>query len=81
MSPLEVVRLAEQVIGRRFAVQHVPKEALRAQHSAATDPLQKTFAALMLYYARADAIDMAEALRVLPVQHLKSVREYLQATA
>ena len=80
LSPLEVVRLAEQVVGKRVIVEHVPEEALRAQHGAATDPLQQSFAGLMLYYARGDAIDMAETLRALPVQHLKSVREYLQAT-
>jgi uncharacterized protein YbjT (DUF2867 family) len=80
LSPLEVVRLAEQVVGKRFVVQHVPEEALRAQYGAAADPLQQSFAALMLYYARGHTIDMAETLRTLPVQHLKSVREYLQAT-
>jgi NADH dehydrogenase len=80
LSPLEVVRLAEQVIGKRVVVQHVPEEALRAQSSAASDPLQQSFAALMLYYARGDTIDMAETLRALPVRYLKSVREYLQAT-
>lgn len=81
LSPLEVVRLAEQVAGRKVIVQHVLEEALRAQHAAATDPLQQSFAGLMLYYARGDTIDMAETLRALPVQHLRSVREYLQATA
>lgn len=80
LSPLEVLRLAEQVVGKRVIVEHVPEEALRAQHGAATDPLQQSFAGLMLYYARGDAIDMAETLRALPVQHLKSVRDYLQAT-
>jgi uncharacterized protein YbjT (DUF2867 family) len=80
LSPLEVVRLAEQAVGKKVVVQHVPEEALRAQHGAAPDSLQQSFAGLMLYYARGDVIDMAEALRVLPVQHLKSVREYLQAT-
>jgi NADH dehydrogenase len=81
LSPLEVVRLAEQAVGKNVVVQHVPEEALRAQHAAATDSLQQSFAGLMLYYARGDTIDMAETLRTLPVQHLKSVREYLRATA
>jgi uncharacterized protein YbjT (DUF2867 family) len=81
LSPLEVVRLAEQAVGKKVVVQHVPEEALRAQHAAATDSLQQSFAGLMLYYARGDTIDMAETLRTLPVQHLKSVREYLRATA
>jgi uncharacterized protein YbjT (DUF2867 family) len=80
LSPLDVVRLAEQVVGKRVVVEHVPEEALRAQYGAATDPLRQSLAGLMLYYARGDAIDMAETLRALPVQHLKSVREYLKAT-
>jgi uncharacterized protein YbjT (DUF2867 family) len=80
LSPLDVVRLAEQVTRKRFAVQHVPEEALRAQHATATDPLQQSFAALMLYYARGDVIDMQATLRAFPGQHLRSVREYFEAT-
>ena len=80
LSPLEVVRLAERITGKTISVQHVPEDALRAQHAAATDSMQKSFAALMLYYARGDAIDVQEALRILPVPHLKSVREYLQTS-
>jgi uncharacterized protein YbjT (DUF2867 family) len=80
LSPLEVVRLAEQVTGQRFTVQHVPEEALRAQYGSATDPLQQSFAALMLYYARGDVIDMQATLRAFPRQHLRSVREYFEAT-
>ena len=78
LSPLEVVRLAEQVAGKPIAVQHVPEEALRAQFGAATDPLQQSFAALMLYYAHGDVIDMSATLRALPVSQLKSVRNCLQ---
>jgi uncharacterized protein YbjT (DUF2867 family) len=80
LSPLEVVRLAEHVVGKRVMVEHVPEDALRAQHDAATESLQQSFVGLMLYYARGAPIDMAETLRALPVQHLKSVRDYLQAT-
>jgi uncharacterized protein YbjT (DUF2867 family) len=81
LSPLEVVRLAEQATGKKVVVQHVPEEALRSQHATSTDALQQSFAGLMLYYASGDAIDMTETLRVFPVEHLKSVREYLQLTA
>jgi uncharacterized protein YbjT (DUF2867 family) len=80
LSPIEVVRLAEQAVGKTVVVQHVPEEALRAQHDAATDSLQQSFAGLMLYYAHGDVIDMADTLRAFPVRQLKSVREYLQAT-
>ena len=56
----------------------VPADALRAQHAAATDSLQQSFAGLMLYYARGDVIDTAEALRRLPVGQLTSVRDYFR---
>jgi hypothetical protein len=32
----------------------------------------------MLYYARGEAIDIAEALRMLPVGQLTSVRDYFR---
>ena len=81
LSPLEIVRLAEQVSARKFVVDHVPEDSLRAQYDAATDPLQRSFAGLMLYYARGHAIDMTETLLRFPVQPLKSVREHLSAIA
>jgi NADH dehydrogenase len=81
LSPLEVVQIAERLTGKTVTVQQVPEDALRAQLGAATDPLQQSFAALMLYYALGDAVDMKTALQVLPVSHLKSVRDYLPALA
>jgi hypothetical protein len=72
------VRLAEQVVGRPIEVQHVPEETLRAQHGAATDSLQQSFAGLMLYYAGGDVIEMADTLRTFPIQPLKSVRAHFQ---
>jgi len=79
LSPLAVVRLAEETTGKSFTVKHVPEEALRAQYDAATDPLEKSFAALMLNFARGDVIDMTETLRLLPVPPLKSVQEHFRA--
>ncbi len=78
LSPLEVVRIFEEVSGRKFTVTHVPEEALRAQQAAAADSLQEAFAALMLNYAHGDAIGMAPASRIFPEQasHLSSVRDY-----
>jgi uncharacterized protein YbjT (DUF2867 family) len=78
LSPLEAVRLAEEVVGKPIEVQHVPEEALRAQHSGATDSLQQSFAGLMLYCARGDVIEMADTLRTFPIQSLKSVRAHFQ---
>ncbi len=75
LSPNEVVKIFERRTGKRFNVEHVPEDALRAQRDGATDPLQQTFAALMLNYARGDEIPMDATLREWPVQ-LTRVEEY-----
>lgn len=80
LSPLEVVGIAESLVGKPIAVQHVPDQALRDQLAAASDPLQKSFAGLMLYYARGDVIDMTEARSVLGELSLKSVRDYFHSS-
>jgi uncharacterized protein YbjT (DUF2867 family) len=79
LSPVEVVRIFEELRGRKFEVQHVPEEALREQKETASDPLQQSFAGLMLYYSEGDVIDMRETLGKFPVQ-LTSVRDYAQAS-
>jgi uncharacterized protein YbjT (DUF2867 family) len=58
LSPLDVVAGFEKIGGGAFQIEHVPEEALRAQFDSATDSMQKTFAGLMLGYARGDSIDM-----------------------
>jgi uncharacterized protein YbjT (DUF2867 family) len=75
VSPLEAVRIFEEVAGAPFEVQHVPEDALRAQFAGATDSLQKSFAGLMLDYAHGDEIAMAETLSRIPV-NMTSVRDY-----
>jgi len=80
LNPLDVVQLAERLTGRTFTVEHVPESALRAQYDAATDPLEKSFAALMLYYARGDVVDMAAPLRLFAVPPLRTVYEHLQSS-
>jgi uncharacterized protein YbjT (DUF2867 family) len=59
LSPLEVISRFEKISGKPFTVEHVPEEVLQAQFAAATDSLQKSFAALMLGYLYGDAMDMA----------------------
>jgi len=78
LSPLEVVKIFEEMSGRKFSVTHVPEEALQAQRAAATDSLQEAFAALMLYYAHGDVIDMKPASAIFPEQasKLTSVLDY-----
>ena len=75
LSPNEVVKIFEEATGQSFHVDYVPVEALQAQKAGTDDPLQQSFSALMLDYARGDPIDMADTLKTFPVQ-LTSVREY-----
>jgi NADH dehydrogenase len=75
MSPLEVIGVFEKTMGKKFKVEHVPEDALKAQYDAAPDPVQKSFSALMLYYASGAEIDMSSVLRMMPVQ-LQSIHDY-----
>ncbi|HEX8710859.1 MAG TPA: NmrA family NAD(P)-binding protein [Terracidiphilus sp.] len=55
LSQLEVVSSFEKILGRQMKLDYVPVETLRTQHES-HDPLQKTFAALMLAYAGGDVV-------------------------
>ena len=79
LSPLEVVQTFEDLQGRKFDVQHVSEEALREQRESASDPLQQSFAGLMLFYSRGNTIDMRKTLQKFPVQ-LTSVRDFAKAS-
>jgi uncharacterized protein YbjT (DUF2867 family) len=75
LSPLEVVARFEKIGGRPFQLEHVPEQTLRAQFDGAADPMQKTFAGLMLGYVYGDAMDMAPVVDQFGIQ-LTSVDEY-----
>ena len=55
LSQLDAVRIFERALGKKMELDHVPVAALSEQHRS-SDPLQKTFAALMLAYAKGDVI-------------------------
>ena len=78
VSPLDVVRIFEESTGRKFNVQHVPEEALQAQRAAATDPMQHSFASLMLLYAKGDSIDMTKTSKQFSIRP-RSVRDYAKS--
>jgi len=78
LSPLEVVRIFERALGQKFDIQHVPEDALRQQRESAIDPLQQTFAALMLDYSRGTVINMEKTLQNFSVQ-LISLKDFAQA--
>ena len=77
LTPLQVVKIFEETQGRKFTVQFVPADALKAQQVAATDPMQQSFTGLMRCVATGDPIEMSETLKAFPIK-LMSVKEYAQ---
>jgi len=78
LSPLEVVRIFEELQARTFKLLHVTDESLAEQNRSAAEPLLQSFAGLMLSYSAGKVIDMRETLQKFPVQ-LTSVKDYAQA--
>ena len=77
LSPNEVIRIFEERSGRPFEVERVPEPALRAMKAGATNPVEETFAGLMLLVAGGDEIDMRDTLRRYPIR-MTTVREYAE---
>jgi uncharacterized protein YbjT (DUF2867 family) len=77
VSQLQAVKIFEETSGRTFEVEHVPEQALADQQKASTDLMEQSFAGLMQWYARGDAVDMEDTLKAFPIQ-LTSVRDYAQ---
>jgi len=75
LTPLEAVEIFERSSGRKFVVEHVAEEILLHKRRSAINPLDETFAALMLEYASGCPMDMKETLSMFPIQ-LTSVQQY-----
>jgi uncharacterized protein YbjT (DUF2867 family) len=75
LSPLEIICIFERSSGRKFALEHIDEITLLEKYRRAADPLEQTFAALMLDYANGCSMDMSETLSIFPVR-LTSVQEY-----
>ena len=78
LTPLEVVSRFERIGGRTFRLENVPEPALRAQFEAATDPMQKSFAGLMLGFLHGDAMNMAAVVDAFGIR-LTSVTQYAES--
>lgn len=75
LSQLDAVRIFERMLGKKIDLDPVPLAALAEQHRS-SDPLQKTFSALMLAYAKGDAIPGSlETARNYGI-HLHSLSDY-----
>jgi uncharacterized protein YbjT (DUF2867 family) len=75
VTPLEAVRTFERASKRSFTVEHVNEETLLEKRRSAADPMEETFAALMLEYAKGCPTDMRETLAILPMR-LTPLHEY-----
>jgi hypothetical protein len=73
-----VVALFEKIGGRPFRLEHVSEESVVSQFQGAVDPLQKSFAALMLGYLRGDAMNMATVVDTFGIK-LTSVDTYARS--
>jgi uncharacterized protein YbjT (DUF2867 family) len=80
LTQREAIRAFEQAAGRTFQVQEIPEQALEAQYQGATDPVQRTFAALMLGAARGHEVPMGEVLERFPIK-MTTVREFAERVA
>ncbi|MDH3652016.1 MAG: NmrA family NAD(P)-binding protein, partial [Saprospiraceae bacterium] len=80
LSPNEVLKIFERIFGKSFAVERIPIDALKNQKQAASNPLEESFAGLMIQYAKGDEIDMESLLEKVQID-LLSVQDYAQTLA
>ncbi len=78
ISQRDAVRIFEEEFGKTFAVTEIPEAALEAQWSGATNPMEKTFAALMLSLARGKNAGEEPPVDDYPMQ-MTSVREFARS--
>lgn len=83
LSPLEVVNIFEATKGKKFELQYVPEEAIKAQRDGAQDPLSESFATLTLGVVNGSEIDIKNMLGIFPfkltsvIDYAKRVSEYI----
>jgi uncharacterized protein YbjT (DUF2867 family) len=75
LSQPDAARIFEQALNKKIKLEYVPEEALHEQHRS-SDPLQKTFGALMLTYAKSDVINEAASVAEQHGIKLRSLSEY-----
>ena len=78
ISPSNVIKIFERISGKPFEVTYVPVETLQTQLTGATDPMQKSYAGLMLGYTSHTSIDMAATLKTFPLT-LRTVEDYARS--
>jgi uncharacterized protein YbjT (DUF2867 family) len=80
ISQRDAVRIFEEEFGKKFDVTEVPEEALEAQWNAAQNPMDKTFACLMLGVARGFDSGIEPPFERFPMR-MTSPRDYVRKLA
>jgi uncharacterized protein YbjT (DUF2867 family) len=80
LTQREAIRAFEDATGRTFQVQEIPEQALQSQWQGATDPMQRTFAALMIGCARGHDVPSDDVLEKFPIK-MTTVREFAARAA
>ena len=75
LSPLDVVRIFEELGAPKVELEFVPEPALQGMLAAATNPFEQTFAASMLVTARGQVVSPRVAQELLPGR-LVAVRDF-----
>jgi hypothetical protein len=74
------VRIFEEAFGKKFDVTEVPEETLEAQWRSAQNPMDKTFACLMLGVARGFDSGIEPPFEKFPMK-MTSPRDYVRKLA
>lgn len=80
ISQRDAVKIFEEEFGKRFSVTEIPAHALEAQWKGAENPMEKTFASLMLGVARGFDSDMEPPFDKFPMK-LTTPREFVRQRA
>jgi len=76
LSQLDAVRIFENALHKKIALDYVPQAAIEEQHRTAVEPLQKSFAALTLAITQGDEVPGASDLAKEYGIDLRSVADY-----
>jgi uncharacterized protein YbjT (DUF2867 family) len=80
LTPMEVVGIFETRLHKRIELMFMPTAALDEQEAAATDPMQRSFVALMRCLADGDAIELGRTRELIGRQPV-TVEAYAAASA
>ena len=81
ISQREAIRLFEKEVGKPFTVTEIPADVLEARRSGTSDPLEKTFAALMLGVARGLGAEMDAPPSDFGMSRMTRPQEFVQRVA